>query len=664
MKLNQKVVFYLLLMFAAFPGFDPVWAEQDSTGEYRLGEVLVSAPKATAEAIQTSQTVTAQDIRDRGARTLDEAIELLPGVHVRTGGDGVPRVDVRGFRTRDVVLLLNGTPFNSTFDGQFDPSSIPVENIAKIEMVTGGVSVLYGPGGNGGVINIITKQGQPGLHGSLGAEGAQGSSYLASGTLSGAVDKWNAFASGSVFSRQGFLLSDSYMPTPYQGSGWRNNSDLYRDNAFANVGYSPSDKTSFGVTYSVTDDSHGIPSFAGNPASPFANNVKYERIEGSQNNSVQAAMNHEFAGPFSIKAWGYYNQLDMLDNLYDNSSYTTQNQKGSSSTDSTTKIAGANVQMRGDFGKCGIATVGFMSEDDEWIADGFKVAQVKTGKKTTLVRQSFNVDDSFQLYSGLFQYEVSPLEHLGFVAGLGIHDQTREQVSNEDYSYLIGVYYDLFTGTRLKVNTSRKVRFPTLKDLYDTQTGNPNLVPEWSINYEAGIEQDLPAKTRLSVTGFAIDAHNFIEVNNVTNISENFDKYQFRGVEVSADNRYIQNLLLRASYSFLHSENDDPGIHTDELQYRPRDKVALDATYRFPCGTSVNATLLYVANQYDVSTDGLQALPMPSYTVVDMKINQTLMNNTVDLYIGVRNLFDQNYADNYGYPQAGRTIYGGVKYRF
>ena len=63
-------------MFVAFPGFDPVWAEQDSTGEYRLGEVLVSAPKATAEAIQTSQTVTAQDIKDRGARTLGEAIEL------------------------------------------------------------------------------------------------------------------------------------------------------------------------------------------------------------------------------------------------------------------------------------------------------------------------------------------------------------------------------------------------------------------------------------------------------------------------------------------------------------------------------------------------------------------------------------------------------------
>ncbi len=103
-----------------------------------------------------------REIQERGARTLDEALTLVPGLFVRTGGEGSPRIDIRGFRTRHVQLLLDGIPINSTFDGQFDPSTIGVENIAAIKVTTGGGSVLYGEGGNGGVINIITKKGPAG----------------------------------------------------------------------------------------------------------------------------------------------------------------------------------------------------------------------------------------------------------------------------------------------------------------------------------------------------------------------------------------------------------------------------------------------------------------------------------------------------------------------
>jgi outer membrane cobalamin receptor len=351
----------------------------------------------------------------------------------------------------------------------------------------------------------------------------------------------------------------------------------------------------------------------------------------------------------------------MLDNIYDNINLNSQVSKGSSSTDSSTKIAGGNVQLKGDFQKCGIATLGFMSEDDVYDATGFKINNFK--KKVGV-----DVNQDFQLYSALFQYEISPIPHLGLVGGAGLHEQQRVDGSNENYSYQLGAHYDLFEGTRLKANYSRKVRFPTLRDLYDPVSGNPALVPETTLNYEAGIEQNLPAKTMLSVTGFIIDAHNFIEVFNSPTggqgFAENFDTYRFRGFEVSAENRLIRNLLARASYSFLHSENDSPGIHATVLQYRPQDKVTLEGTYRLPCGTTLNASLVYVANQFDIGQDNVSTLKMPAYTVMDVKINQSLMNNSVDLYIGVRNLLNADYAENFAYPQAGRTLYGGVGYRF
>ena len=311
-----------------------------------------------------------------------------------------------------------------------------------------------------------------------------------------------------------------------------------------------------------------------------------------------------------------------------------------------------------------------MVEDDEYDATGFAISNNDRG------HPDFDLDKAFQIYSGLFQYEVSPVQHLGLVAGVGLFDQVRDSGSDPNYSYLLGAHYDLFEGTRLKIDISRKIRFPTLRDLYNPVTGNLKLVPETTLNYEAGIEQKLPCKTLCSLTGFITNAHDFIAGGGNGNpgmlpgtglgsTTQNFDMYHFRGFEVSVENRYVQNLLLSASYSFLHSVNLSPDFATDVLQYRPQDTFTLEGNYRFLCGTSLNVSMLFVANQYGIGrSDPPPLLEIPAYTVVDVKVNQSLMQNHLDVYIGVRNLFDENYYDTYGYPQAGRMVYGGMTYKF
>jgi vitamin B12 transporter len=356
--------------------------------------------------------------------------------------------------------------------------------------------------------------------------------------------------------------------------------------------------------------------------------------------------------------------------VYNNSSMTSQTDLGAASVNSSTKTSGGNVQLRGDFEKCGIFTTSFMAEDDEYDAFGFAISNNDKG------HPAFDLDKAFQIYSGLFQYEVSPLEHMGLVAGLGLFDQVRESGSDQNYSYLLGAHYDLFEGTRFKIDTSRRVRFPTLKDLYDPVTGNPNLVPEYSRNYEAGVEQKLPCKTVCSFVGFITNAHDFIvgggngnpgafPGSGLGSTTENYAMFHFRGFEVNVENRYVENLLLRASYSFLHSANMSPDFATEVLQYRPEDKFTFDGSYRFLCGTSLNVSLLFVANQYAIGRSyPPPLLPIPAYTVVDVKLNQSLMHNHLDLYVGVRNLLDENYYETYGYPQPGRMIYGGMTYKF
>ena len=54
------------------------------------------------EEVGTTRRIGREEIEARNARTLDEALRLLPGMYVRTGGDGTPRIDIRGFRSRHV----------------------------------------------------------------------------------------------------------------------------------------------------------------------------------------------------------------------------------------------------------------------------------------------------------------------------------------------------------------------------------------------------------------------------------------------------------------------------------------------------------------------------------------------------------------------------------
>ena len=425
------------------------------------------------------------------------------------------------------------------------------------------------------------------------------------------------------------------------------------------MGYTPSDKTSLGLTFSYLNCNQGKPPIDNaNAKDSFAKTLKYERENNAENYSTQLAFEQGFDNPFSLKGWIFYNQLNLLQNGYDNANYNSQAKKGAYSNNSTTGIGGGNLQARYDLKEFGSATLGFMTESDDWRANGFKL------QGSPVVNQSINGRQSFQLYSSLFEYNVMPIQHLGVTLGLGLHWQDRDNGNYDDYSYLIGTYYDLFKDTRIRASNARKIRFPTISDLYDPVNGNPDLKPEESIHYELSLEQRLPAKTLFSLTGFYADAHNFIEQDNSTQINENFDKYRFKGFEVAAENRFVDNLMLKASYTYLDAKNVGSDSNVDQLQYRPRDKYTLEGNYRFSWGASLYASVSYIGNQTYYDQTNTQSNTLPSYTLMDIKLSQSLIPNSLDVYLGARNLFDINYEQSYGLPQAGRTVYGGVEYRF
>jgi outer membrane cobalamin receptor len=637
-------------------------AESSNEGTvFRMGEVVVTGEAGGVESVGTVYRITEAEIKTRGARTLDEALELVPGLIVRIGGSGTPRIDIRGFRTRHVQLLLDGIPVNDTYDAQFDPTTFPVEYIAEIKVTTGGGSVLYGTGGNGGVINIVTKKGREGVSGTVTGEAGEGDRYIGRATLSGGTGAADAFVGLSLFDRDNYPVSGDFDETADEDGDERENSDLTRGSIFANFGYAFTGDTQLGFVYNHTWGENGVPGRVNyDRDDPFSQRPRYERVDDIQSDSAQLSLDHRMDGPFSLRGWAFFNQQELEENRYDNGDFNTQAERGARGQESTTRVAGANIQVKYAFPEKGGLTLGLSGENHDWDADGFEVNRDEE-------REFFEDDRDLQVYSTALEAELFPIDKLGLVVGYGHHFQEKDGGSGaNDFSYLFGAWYDLTDETRLRASHSRKIRFPSIRQLNDVGTGNEDLDAERSLHWEGGVEQTLPAETQAWLVGYYTKSKDFIERDD-TDFFQNYEEYRFQGVEIGVENRFVENLMVRATYSFLDTENRSPGNDRAELQHRPEDKFTLETAYTFSFGLTAYASLLHVADQVFYDRDNeppLEQRELGDFTVVDLKLTQTLLNDRLDLYAGVENLFDEDYEESYGLPQPGRVLYAGVEYRF
>jgi len=126
------------------------------------------------EAAIPTQVIERDDILRTSARSIEEVLDRIPGIFVRTNEPfrmGASTVRMQGADSNKVAILLDGRRFRGGVDGVVDVRDIPVANIQRIEVVRGPASSLYGSDAMGGVINIITRGGteEPSLDVTAGA---------------------------------------------------------------------------------------------------------------------------------------------------------------------------------------------------------------------------------------------------------------------------------------------------------------------------------------------------------------------------------------------------------------------------------------------------------------------------------------------------------------
>ena len=166
-------------------------------------EIATGTAKPIHLAPSVASVITARDIKASGARSLSEALELVPGLHVAPSY--VVRLNttyaIRGIQTGDnaqVLLTINGMSVKNLTNGaRLNFFEYPVSNIARIEIIRGPGSAVHGSDAYAGVINVITKNadqigdGEAGLRaGSYQTNNTwvQGAETIGSWKMSAAVD--------------------------------------------------------------------------------------------------------------------------------------------------------------------------------------------------------------------------------------------------------------------------------------------------------------------------------------------------------------------------------------------------------------------------------------------------------------------------------------------
>jgi len=163
----MHLILALLTAVWAVSSYAATQSEEDELalayGDKSFVSIATGSRQPIARAPSVASVITAEDIQSIGAADLDEVLETVPGLHVSRSPIGYnPIYTIRGISTQynpQVLMLVNGIPITGAYFG--DRSQIwggmPVENIARIEVIRGPGSALYGADAFAGVINIITK---------------------------------------------------------------------------------------------------------------------------------------------------------------------------------------------------------------------------------------------------------------------------------------------------------------------------------------------------------------------------------------------------------------------------------------------------------------------------------------------------------------------------
>ncbi|MEO9598904.1 TonB-dependent receptor [Parasphingorhabdus sp.] len=623
----------ILLSSTALVIAQPVLAETAATTEDGEDIIVVTASRSEQPLSKTGQSIAIID-EDRIEQTQSVAVaDLLrniPGVTItRNGGIGTSTsVFIRGADSSQTVALIDGVKLDdpSSPGGGFNFGNLMTGNIARIEVLRGSQSVIWGSQAVGGVINTITRAPTEDLNVNVRAEYG----YRDTGQVVGNVSGRFGPVAASVGA--GYYRSDGFSAFNEERGGTE--ADGYRNfGANGKFEISLSDDISVDLRGYYSDGRTDIDGFAP-PTFAFGD-------------TPEVANTEEFVGYSGVN-------IALFDGRFRNRfgfAYTRTKRDNFNLDVQTFDALGRNerFEYQGIFDISDMfqATIGAETETSRY----------RDGSGTSAENFDANIDGFYG------QLSVTPIE--GFTATAGLRHDDHSTFGSKTTFAGDMVYSPNQGNTTFRASYGEGFKVPSLFQLF-SQYGNVSLAPETSTSWDAGVTQKLiDEKVEVSVTLFRRNSRNlinFISCPVQTGICENrpFGTYdnvtraRAQGVEFALTIRPVEALTWSLNYGLVDAKDRDTGLI---LNRRPKHSINASVDYDWSFGLKTGATITHVGSQFDNVSNTRE---VEGYVLVDLRAAMPITDN-IELYGRVENLFDEQYETIYRYGTPGRSAFAGVR---
>lgn len=609
--------------------------------------------------------VTGEELRRQQIRHAGEALRSLPGVAVgRSGGVGnFTQVRIRGAEGNHTLVLIDGIAVNNLSDGEFDFSNLSAEDIERIEVIRGPLSGLYGSNAVGGVVNIVTRGGRGPMTASLRTEAGSFGTRDVAARISGGDDRGHLAVSYHERDTNGFNIA----PVGREDDGSR----LRTLSAKGGVQLLNKVTLDFMVRHSdklADRDGFGNvfdPALDGSLAAAFDDaSVARDRILLAGANlrweTLGGKLIHEFRAG--------HNGTTTTDTDTSFNSFS----RNASDTTKLGYLATYRLDTPATWGKHSFS--GLVEKEDERFTTDFTAGD-------PFPADNHGTHERGRLaYAG--EWRGAFFDRLFLTAGVR-HDDSD---NFEDFTTWRGAASLVLREWNLRPHASvgTAVKLPTMFEQFGSSTfftPNPNLSPEKSFGWDAGVEFTLlNGKAVLDVTYFRANLEDKINGFVFDPIAGNFTADNLpgestrEGVEIATRFKVSDSMTLGLAYTYLNARRPD-----DEREVRrPPHSGRGDIAYSFAGGRGTASLAAIYNGEMDDTAFPLvlnpfappalsfaagQRLSLDAYWLINAAVSYKLQPG-VEIFGRVENLIDERYQEAFGFEAAPIAAFAGVKLTF
>jgi outer membrane receptor protein involved in Fe transport len=604
----SRVVLLLLVLTSAARAQELTDEELIKMSEEETIEVFDERPDKPFDR-DTEVRMTGEEAAARGAVDLATALDLLPDVDVRDGGRGGFNIDIRGARKGAVSVLIDGVLVSDPYYGTFDISTIPITDIVQIRMSTTSQSPIDGPGGPGGVIEVLTRD-------------AIGPQLVIARTNADTLPSFGlaGTARAGIAKNLALRLSASGLggAREFDAKGGGLNENRHAATGAARIEYREGNQRV--VLDGFLDDRHYI-----SPPSETSSILMIDR-ETSERMSAKGDFQR---GKLQIQGLAYISHLHRISRNFMDANLTVQQRRENLLALRTG--AGALVTKP-------------INKQARWTASASLARD--SGRVGTGVVDPVVGDVTTFEAAGDFQYERGPARvdaAVGLAVPFGIDANPWPEAK------IVAKWRPSYGPVELTATGARKGRVPSLRERFDPQQGGSEaLDPEFATLAELRMVVEQKDLYRFEFAPYFRRTNGTIRRDPATNLLANLDRLDAKGFDIIAKATPHPRITAGAAYNYIKLEGgslDRLPEHRAELwvQGTPEKRVSLLARVR------------YYGAFYDQAPAGTTEPNLPAYTTVEATATATISKQYMAV-LRADDLLDVRPETHLGYFGAGRTI--------